>query len=231
MKAPRVLFFDVNETLLDLTRLRNALRGILDGRKELVSQWFGSLLHYSLVNTVSGKYTSFQNIGMATLEMTAARNQIPLDPERAKSALQLMRQAPPHLDVALALNELQDAGYPLYALTNSSQQQVDEQLEQSDLSQFFVGRLSVDEVGKFKPHPEVYHWACQQAEVAPEHAMLIAAHAWDTSGAIWAGLRAVFIARPGQIAYPLGPSAEKTVDDFSALSAYLRSLSTQSSVT
>jgi 2-haloacid dehalogenase len=46
--------------------------------------------------------------------------------------------------------------------------------------------------------------------------MLVAAHAWDVSGALAAGARAAFIARPGMVPSPLGDQPEVVAADITA---------------
>jgi len=53
MARPEVIFFDVNETLLDLTPLKESVGETLGGRPELAPLWFTTLLQYSLVATVA----------------------------------------------------------------------------------------------------------------------------------------------------------------------------------
>lgn len=48
------MFFDVNETLLDLKPLKESVTKALGGHDELVGLWFSTLLHYSLVDTLTG---------------------------------------------------------------------------------------------------------------------------------------------------------------------------------
>jgi 2-haloacid dehalogenase len=49
--------------------------------------------------------------------------------------------------------------------------------------------------------------------------MLIAAHAWDVSGALAAGARAAFIARPGMVLSALGDQPEIVAPDIAAFAA------------
>ena len=51
----------------------------------------------------------------------------------------------------------------------------------------------------YKPAPAVYDMALEQLGVAPEHAMLVAAHPWDLRGAAARGYRTAYIARPGAV--------------------------------
>lgn len=55
-KRPRILFFDVNETLLDLTPLKESVTGALNGQSELVPLWFTTMLQYSLVETTGNHF-------------------------------------------------------------------------------------------------------------------------------------------------------------------------------
>jgi 2-haloacid dehalogenase len=49
MTRQKMIFFDVNETLLDLTPLKASVGETLGGRPELATVWFTTLLQYSLL--------------------------------------------------------------------------------------------------------------------------------------------------------------------------------------
>ncbi len=51
--TPKVIIFDVNETLLDLEAMRSSVGDVLGGRDDLLPYWFSTMLHYSLVDTLS----------------------------------------------------------------------------------------------------------------------------------------------------------------------------------
>lgn len=53
---PKVLFFDINETLLDLEPLKKSISAVLNNRPELATLWFTTMLQYSLVVTVANQY-------------------------------------------------------------------------------------------------------------------------------------------------------------------------------
>ena len=69
---PKLILFDVNETLLDLKPLARRINASLSSDLAF-DLWFSSLLHYSLVETVSGHHEDFSKIAQATFEMTAAK--------------------------------------------------------------------------------------------------------------------------------------------------------------
>ena len=217
INKPKVIFFDVNETLLDLGPLKESVAKIFEGRKELVTLWFTTMLQYSLVATVGDQYRDFGEIGAATLQMVARNNDISLTEEKAKEALKPIRSLPAHSDVPEALGRLKEEGFTLVTLTNSSNKAVEEQMTNSGLKKYFVQLLSVEDVGMYKPHSRVYNWAARKMGIKPAESMMIAAHGWDVAGAKWAGWQTAFISRPGQQLYPLADKPEIVAPNLSQI--------------
>jgi len=211
---PKVIFFDVNETLLDLESMRNSVGKALDGKKELLPLWFSTMLHHSLVDTVSGQYHDFGQIGVASLQMVARNNGITLTNEEAKQAIvPPLLSLPPHADVKRGLTSLKSAGYLMISLTNSSNAGVKAQFTHADLLSYFDQRLSVEDIKIYKPDLRAYEWALKQLNIKPEEALMVAAHGWDVAGAKEAGLQTAFIARPGKQLYPLAKSPDYKVNN------------------
>lgn len=209
----QVLIFDINETCLDLSPLKRGLQQLLGGSSDLVDLWFRYLLHYSVVQSVAGPWHSFGEIGLSVLQLVAESKGIPIDQDQARTTLSLLRKSPPHADVIPALQRLGNAGYRLVALTNSGRETLDAQLAFSTLNQYFDRAYSVEEVGKYKPAKEVYHWALSQENILPHQGCMVAAHAWDVAGAKWAGLQTLFLKRPGVAWYTLGPPSDYVFED------------------
>ncbi|WP_338378668.1 haloacid dehalogenase type II [uncultured Flavobacterium sp.] len=221
-ERPKVLFFDVNETLLDLTQMKQQVGKALNGREDLLSLWFTTMLQYSLVTTASGQYEHFGNIGAASLQMVAANNDITITEQKSREIIiNALRGLPAHPEVKEALGQLKENGYKLVSFTNSSNEGVKKQFESAGLTEFFDERLSVEEVGKFKPFRETYEWGARKMGIKPNEAMLIAAHGWDVAGALWAGWRAAFISRPGQQIFPLAPTTEIIESDLKKIADLL----------
>lgn len=206
-----MIFFDVNETLLDLTVLKTSVGNALGGRKELLPLWFTTMLQYSLVATVGKHYEDFATIGAAALRMVAANNGIKLTERQANDAVLLpIENLPPHPEVKEALLKLKGNGYRMVSLTNSSLKGVTAQLKNAGLNEIFDDNLTVENLGKFKPDLDVYAWAARKMKVQPAESLLVAAHGWDIAGALWSGWQAAFISRPGAQLYPLSPLPEMT---------------------
>ena len=123
--------------------MRESVSKALDGREELLPLWFSTMLHYSLVDTVTGRYHGFADIGVAALMMTAENNDIELTEEAAREAIvKPLRSLPAHPDVKEGLQSLKDQGIRLISFTNSSNKGVKTQFENAGLIDFFEERYS-----------------------------------------------------------------------------------------
>jgi 2-haloacid dehalogenase len=198
----RVCVFDVNETLLDLGALDPHFERIF-GDAPTRQAWFGQFLTSWLTMTVIGDYWAFGTIGGTALEMVAERQGVNLSDEDKQQILSGMQELPPHPEVDESLSRLREAGIRLAALTNSTQQVADAQIENAGLQGHFEQVLSADTVKRLKPAPEPYRMAADSLGVEPGEVRLVAAHAWDVAGAIRAGCAAAFVARPGMVLNPL----------------------------
>jgi 2-haloacid dehalogenase len=198
----RVIVFDVNETLLDLTALDAPFERAF-GRPGVRREWFGQFLQSAFVSTITDSYSDFGTIGRAALEMTARRNGVELAADDRDAILGTMRQLPPHPEVPAALQRLREAGLRLSALTNSTEAVATAQLTNAGLAPLFERILSADAARRLKPAREAYENAAAELGVGVGDTRLVAAHAWDIAGALRAGAAAAFVARPGMVLDPL----------------------------
>lgn len=213
---PRALAFDVNQTLLDTEALRPSFQQAF-GDGAVLDQWFALLLQYSLVVTVADSYADFGTVGRAALEMVAKSKGVQLAPADQTRILQGVLTLPPHPEVPAALERLRAAGFRMITLTNSSSTAVAAQMQNSGLGKYFEESISVDTVRLFKPDLEVYRRTAAHLGIAPGELMMVAAHAWDVMGALKAGWRAAFVARPGKVLFPLAPVPEIVAPDVGAV--------------
>ena len=84
-------------------------------------------------------------------------------------------------------------------------------------ARLFEACLSADEVNALKPSPVPYHHVACRTGVDVGRVRLVAAHAWDVSGALAAGAKAAFVARPGAVASPLGRQPDVVAGDIAGI--------------
>ncbi len=204
---PRILVFDVNQTMLDLNALRPQFKRVFSSGGAL-DEWFSLLLQYSMVVTLTDAYSDFGTVGGAVLEMLASIKGVQLSSEDKTRILQGVLTLPPHPDMLESLKRLRGASFRMVTLTNSSPAAIKAQLQNAGLAEYFEESISVDSVHRFKPHLEVYRSAAAHLGAKPSELRLIAAHAWDVFGAMQAGWRAAFVARHGIPLFPLAPKPD-----------------------
>jgi len=209
---PRVIAFDVNETLLDLGALDEPFERAF-GSAALRAQWFAQMLQLSFVGGLTGRYVDFPAAQRAALTMLAESTGTQIDPEAGERIIDRMRHLPPHPDAAPALDRLSAAGLALAALTNSPLDVVRDQLTHAGVADRFDAILSADQVQALKPRPEPYHLVATTFDASPGDVRLVAAHSWDISGALAAGCAAAFVRRPGKVMSPLGDQPDITGAD------------------
>jgi len=223
-QKPKVIIFDVNETLLDLDKMRTSIGKVLEGNEDLTPLWFSTMLHHSLVTTVTGDYQDFAKIGVAALMMVAQNNHIEITQEQALEAIKTpLLSLPAHSDVKSSLMTLRAQGYKIVCFTNSSNKGVETQFANAGLTDYFDKRMSIEDIKVYKPDLRAYAWALKQLNVKPEEALMVAAHGWDVAGAKAAGLQTAFIARPGKALYPLAIKPDYNVSNLAELVEVLNS--------
>jgi 2-haloacid dehalogenase len=219
----QVLAFDVNETLLDLAALDEPFAEVF-GDAGLRPVWFQMMLQLSFVGGLTGRYVDFSTAQRAALRMLAARTGTDLDDATVGRIVGAMTQLPPHPEVPAALDRLRAGGHRQFALTNSPLSVARAQLSYAGIADRFDDVLSADEVRALKPAPAPYRLVAERAGVQIGEVMLVAAHAWDVSGALAAGARAAFVARPGMVPSPLGPQPTLIAADIDELAGLLLAL-------
>lgn len=184
---PRVLLFDVNETLTEPASVRMRMQAA-GADPQLYDLWMASTLRDGMALTLAGAYVDFADAAEAALARLA--------PEAdAAAATEAFSDPQPRDDVGPGLRALAETGIRVVTLTNGTTAATQKVLERAGVGDVVERRLSVDAVERWKPAPETYEYACRECQVAPAEAMLVAAHVWDVAGAKRAGLRACFVDR------------------------------------
>lgn len=183
-----IALFDVNGTLTDPAGI-----GAPWGRPELGIRVLRGAMLSSMAATISGRFTPFFDHLRDALAVELLAEQ--LDPEHAAAALERAGALDPWPDAAPALDCLRDAGWTVAAITNSGAEPGRRTLERAGLADRFDAILGVDAVGAFKPHPSTYAYAARELGTPPAKVTMIAAHAWDVTGAAEAGMRTAWVSR------------------------------------
>lgn len=203
MSHTKVILFDANETLVDLAALDPHFARVF-GDATVRTIWFTQLLQLFLTATIVDQYQNFGVLADAGLDMVATLRGTTLREHDRAAIHEALLQLPSHQDVRPALMRLKDTDLRLAVLTNSTAKMAGAQLKHAGLEDLFEVVLSADAVERYKPSHEAYAYAAKELDVDLEEIRLVAAHAWDVTGALAAGCRAAFVGRPGKVLNPNG---------------------------
>src|SRR5438552_14407716 len=182
----RILVFDVNETLLDLSALDPHFQRVF-GDAAVRVEWFQTMLQSAFLPTITGPYKSFGEHLRAALAITALRRDLRVSTEDERAILAGVRTLPPHSDARPALERLRSAGYRLAALTNSTTEVEGAQLRNAGLSDLFEKALSADSGKRLKPAAEAYANAARELGGPTSELRMVAAQGWDGQGPLRPG--------------------------------------------
>ena len=192
-----IVLFDLNGTLTDSRAIGEPWDAPTLGLDVL-----DSAAQTAMVDALTGHYRPFSEHVRAAIELHARRRG--LDAGRIDQAAQRAASLPAFPDAPGALDALRGAGARLAVLTNSGAQSGERALRCAGLAERFERVLGVDAVASYKPDPRTYAYAAEALGASRPEVTLVAAHAWDVTGAGRAGLRTCWIsggADPSPVAH------------------------------
>lgn len=223
--AVQIVAFDVNQTLSDMEPLRDRLTaGGAPGH--LLETWFAATLRDGFALAAAGSYAPFREVGTEALRaLLSNRPGLAAAPgELAEQVLAGFTELDVHPDVVGGLRLLRDAGLRLVTLTNGSTTVSQALLQRAGVTELFERQLSVEDAGRWKPHPDAYAYAAAQCGVDPGDVCLVAVHPWDVDGAARAGMRTGWLNRNGSPYPRVFTSPDVTGADLPSLAQRLTAL-------
>lgn len=200
-RTPRVVVFDVNETLSDMGPI--AARFVDVGAPaHLAATWFASLLRDGFALTAAGGTAPFARLGAGALRVALHGRLLNRSVEEAVAHIMGgFAELTVHDDVRDGVWALAAAGCRLVTLSNGATAIAEQLLARAGIRDAFERLLSVEDAGTWKPASAAYAYAARECDVALDEMMLVAVHPWDIDGAHRAGLRTAWINRTDAL-YP-----------------------------
>lgn len=201
------VFFDVNETLLDLGLLKEKFDKHFND-EYIVKYWFTKLLHTSNTIAIGNDYEDFGKLSEVVLENVFHERGKKLTKETKDEILGSFRKLSAYKDVKEALKILKENSIRVIGVSNSSLEMMKDQLTNAGLMDLLDDYYSVDAVKKYKPFTDIYRYVAKEENLAVEKIVMVASHDWDLLGAKKAGLKTAYIERKEEIYNPFYPKAD-----------------------
>jgi len=197
LRAIRACVFDVYGTLLDFSSAVAAAGKPLGERAAALDElWRRKQLEYSWLRSLMRLHSDFAAVTREALDYAFEALGVE-DRRLAEALLAAYRELRPYPEVPGAVAALHEGGLRLAVLSNGIPEMLEAGLAHAGLRDAFEAVLSVEEVGVFKPAPEVYALASARLGLAAGEILFLSANAWDAHGAAAFGMHSLWINRRG----------------------------------
>ncbi|RCV48485.1 HAD family hydrolase [Marinitenerispora sediminis] len=204
--TPAVIFFDLDDTLLDEHAASSAgLRTLMErlGHPDFnaARRLWDVQTDISFGNYIAGRLTLTEQRRERVRALATQAGHSWVSEEHCDELFQRYLESHRSAwrsfhDVVPALTQLASAGIGLGVITNGIEALQREKLSTLEITRHFSTIVCADTAGVGKPDPRVFHIACQQLGVAPNQCWHIGDQLRaDALGAISAGLRPVLLDR------------------------------------
>ena len=194
MSSLQALVFDAYGTLFDVHSVLRRCDSFFPGRGAALSQlWRAKQLEYTWQRSLMNRYAPFSTVTREALAYACEALSLDLTAERMEALMGEYNMLSPFADVEPTLARF--ASFKKAILSNGSPDMLAPLVENSGLK--FDAVLSVDEVGAYKPSPEVYELAVSRLDLSREEVGFVSSNCWDALGAKSFGFTVFWINRGG----------------------------------
>ena len=213
--STNTVVFDVIGTLFSLDPVRRRLTEL--GAPPLaLDVWFSDSLRDYFAASYAGAYTPFAKVLSASMERISLALDLGLTEHQRASVMDALGDLQLQPGAKEAFRAFREGGWNQITLTNGSESFTRSLLKSAGVEGFISAVLSCDEVGKSKPHADVYELARRRSE---GEIWMVAAHAWDLQGAARVGFKTAYVTSKETSYLSVYPAPDVLEDDLSAVAA------------
>ena len=213
--------FDAYGTLFDVHSAVARHRERLGEHADRVSAlWRQKQLEYTWLRSLMRRHADFWQITGDALDYAMATHAI-ADASLREDLMTAYRRLDCYPEVPGVLTRLADAGVRCAILSNGAPGMLAEGVASAGLKDHLDAVLSIEEIGIYKPDPQVYQLGVDRLGVPAEAICFLSSNAWDVAGAVSFGFRVAWVNRFGQQPERLGFAADAELSDLEGLPSLL----------
>ena len=220
---PEALGFDIYGTLVDPLDMDEHLGGMVgEGAERFSALWRAKQIEYTWRRGLMREYADFGVCTRQALDFAALSFGLELSSDEREVLVEEYQNLRPFPDVLPGLGRLRSGGHTMVAFSNGVERTARVLLERGGVLDHLEDVVSVDDLGTFKPDPEVYRYLARRLDRPVGETWLVSSNGWDVIGAKSAGLRAAWVRRnPATVFDPWGIEADLVVKDLEQLAGRL----------
>ena len=190
--------FDAYGTLFDVHSAVGKHRHRLGDMADQVSMlWRTKQLEYTWLRSLMGHHADFWQVTQDALDFAFDMHGIN-DSDLHRDLMGAYLKLDCYPEVPEALSRLKSRGFKLAILSNGTPCMLEAAVRNSSIEKSIEKIFSIEEVGIFKPNPQVYQIAVDGLGLNPDEIVFQSSNAWDVSGASAFGFKVAWVNRFGQ---------------------------------
>jgi 2-haloacid dehalogenase len=215
----RAVIFDAYGTLFDVGAAVASCDDIAPAqRATLAALWRDKQLQYTWLRALQKRHADFGQVTAEALDYALEATGF-ASPALRQRLLALYQTLDAYRDVAATLEALRARGLITGILSNGTPGMLHAAVEHAGISHLLDHVLSVEEVGVFKPAPEVYQLAVGRLGLPARDIGFVSANGWDAYAASAFGFQVIWCNRIGKPAERLPGAPHHMIQSLAELSA------------
>lgn len=207
MIRKKVVFFDLGETLIELSSFKSSMHNTLKKHlsqpaldfDEVLIRW-GHETHRLFIKHREGDFIDIITMHFSSLKNILKTYDINITDELAQIIANdvwqdFIRNNKLCLDVMNTLNQLKQSGYKLGLITDSDLDIVNGIIQKHKLKNYFETIIVSSELEVYKPNLSLFNEAIKSAKCSPDEALYVGDSEMDIKGAVEVGMTTVIINR------------------------------------
>lgn len=213
--------FDSYSTLVDVDAAETALAERVPDPQPVSKLWRARSLEYTFVANAVDAYQPFYEMNRDALQHALDVYDVSLSTAERDEILAVYHELDVFSDVRDGIERLCDGGYDCYVVSNGNPAMLESMVEHAGIGDLLEDTISADEVGTFKPDPEIYRHGAARAGTPIDNIVHVTAGWFDIMGAQHAGMQGAWVDRQSSPWEPFGPDPNLTIDTFHDLAETL----------
>jgi len=209
--------FDAYGTLLDVNAAAARCQEELgDKADRLADLWRAKQLQYTWLSSLMGQHRDFYDLTRRALDFALDTLDLGGGPLRDK-LMALYEVLDAYAEVPPLLESLKGAGLKTAILSNGTPEMLASAVRAAGINAHLDAVISIEDVGIYKPAPEVYQLAVDRLNVAKQNICFVSSNGWDATGAAAFGFQVAWVNRTAQHPETLGFPPRAELKDLSGL--------------